>query len=67
VVLELVSKQDLPVLLYALEVCSLNKIDFKALDYVVVDSVFLKYSILTIKKSCLNVGTFLILLLSVKS
>ena len=45
-VLELVNKQSLPVLLYALEVCSLNKRDFKALDYVVgLDSVFKKYSI----------------------
>ena len=41
VVLELVNKQSLPVLLYALEVCSISKSDFKALDYVV-DSVFKK-------------------------
>ena len=41
VVLELVNKQSLPVLLYALEVCSISKSDFKALDYVV-DSVFFK-------------------------
>jgi hypothetical protein len=41
VVLELVNKQSLPVLLYALEICSLNKSDFKVLDYVV-DSVFKK-------------------------
>ena len=42
VIIELIVKKSLPALIYALEVCALNKSDLRALDYVV-DSAVKKY------------------------